>query len=113
MKAAVTSLLASGEKVVPQGHELLTIINEECDRLNHLVEEAAEMARLESGEIELHFVPTPIEKIIQAAIEHSKTSLAGLDIQLHVSPGLPAVRADLDRAKSVLVQALENASLYS
>jgi len=26
MKAAVTSLLASGEKVVPQGHELLTII---------------------------------------------------------------------------------------
>src|SRR6266446_20884 len=55
MKAAVTSLLASGEVAVPQAHELLTIINEECDRLNHLVEEAAEMARLEAGEIELHF----------------------------------------------------------
>jgi len=39
MKAAVTSLLASGEVVVPQAHELLSIINEECDRLNHLVEE--------------------------------------------------------------------------
>src|SRR5467141_2916513 len=32
MKAAVTSLL-SGRVVVPQGNELLTIINEECDRL--------------------------------------------------------------------------------
>src|SRR6266702_3403765 len=55
MKAAVTSLLASGKVAAPQAHELLTIINEECDRLNHLVEEAAEMARLEAGEIDLHF----------------------------------------------------------
>src|SRR6266436_6081496 len=53
MKAAVTSLLGSGEVAAPQAHELLSIINEECDRLNHLVEEAAEMARLEAGEIEL------------------------------------------------------------
>jgi two-component system sensor histidine kinase KdpD len=113
IKAAVTGLLAPASPDRSQSHELLTIINEECDRLNHLVEEAAEMARLESGEIELHFVPTPIEKIIQAAIEHSKTSLAGRNIQLHVSSGLPPVRADLDRAKDVLVQLLENASLYS
>ena len=41
------------EQITPQSHELLSIINEECDRLNHLVEEAAEMARLEAGEIEL------------------------------------------------------------
>jgi two-component system sensor histidine kinase KdpD len=113
IKAAVTGLLAPASPDPSQSRELLTIINEECDRLNHLVEEAAEMARLESGEIELHFVPTPIEKIIQAAIEHSKTSLAGRNIQLHVSPGLPPVRADLDRAKDVLVQLLENASHYS
>src|SRR6266446_914869 len=51
MKAAVTSLLVTEESVTPQNHELLSIINEECDRLNHLVEEAAEMARLEAGEI--------------------------------------------------------------
>src|SRR6202040_2130636 len=44
MKAAVTSLLASQKADATQRQELLSIINEECDRLNHLVEEAAEMA---------------------------------------------------------------------
>jgi two-component system sensor histidine kinase KdpD len=113
IKAAVTGLLAPASPKPAQSRELLTIINEECDRLNHLVEEAAEMARLESGEVELHFVPTPIEKIIQAALEYLKTQLAGRHIHLHVSPSLPPVRADLDRAKDVLVQLLDNANLYS
>jgi two-component system sensor histidine kinase KdpD len=41
MKAAVTSLLSAPGGDPQQSRELLTIINEECDRLNHLVEEAA------------------------------------------------------------------------
>lgn len=113
IKAAVTGLLAPAPPNPAHSRELLTVIDEECDRLNRLVEEAAEMARLESGEVELHFVPTPIEKIIQAAREYSRASLAGRTIHLHVSPGLPPVRADLDRAKDVLVQLLDNANLYS
>jgi two-component system sensor histidine kinase KdpD len=104
IKAAVTGLLAPATPNPAQSRELLTVIDEECDRLNHLVEEAAEMARLESG---------PIETIIHAATEYSKTSLAGRTLHLQVSPGLPPVRADLDRAKDVLVQLLDNANLYS
>src|SRR5215469_6386424 len=42
MKAAVTSLLASGNSQPAHAHELLTIVDEECDRLNRLVEEAGE-----------------------------------------------------------------------
>src|SRR6201984_2888338 len=38
MKAAVSSLLSSGVSDRAQSRELLTIIDEECDRLNHLVE---------------------------------------------------------------------------
>jgi two-component system sensor histidine kinase KdpD len=113
IKAAVTSLLAPASPDPAQTRELLTIINEECDRLNHLVEEAAEMAKLESGEVELHFTSTPIGEIIQAALGDSKTQLAGRDIHLHVGPDLPPVRADIDRAKEVLIQLLDNANLYS
>ena len=102
MKAAVTSLLASREVAVPQTHELLTIINEECDRLNHLVEEASEMARLEAGEIELHFAPTL-----------SKSSLGARQVQVKVGSDLPPVEADLDRAQDVLVKLIDNANLYS
>src|SRR5215471_10604703 len=58
MKAAVTSLLTSGNTESAHGRELLTIIDEECDRLNHLVEEAGEMAKLEAGELVLDLGPT-------------------------------------------------------
>jgi two-component system sensor histidine kinase KdpD len=113
MKAAVTSLLASEKVAAPQAHELLTIINEECDRLNHLVEEAAEMARLEAGEIELHFAPTSIEEIVQGALALSKSSLGAREIQIKVARILPLVEADLDRAQDILVKLIDNANLYS
>ncbi len=113
MKAAVTSLLVTEESVTPQNHELLSIINEECDRLNHLVEEAAEMARLEAGEIELHFAPAPIEEIIQGALAISKSSLGGREVQVRVSSGLPLVEADPLRAQDILVKLIDNANLYS
>jgi two-component system, OmpR family, sensor histidine kinase KdpD len=114
MKAAVTSLLGGGcEQIAPQAHELLSIINEECDRLNHLVEEAAEMARLEAGEIELHYAPTPIEEIIQGALALSKSSLGAREIQVKVTPDLPPVEADADRAQDVLVKLIDNANIYS
>jgi two-component system sensor histidine kinase KdpD len=113
MKAAVTSLLATGEAAATQTRELLTIINEECDRLNHLVEEAAEMARLEAGEIELHHAPTPIEEIIQGALALSKSALGTREIQVRVAPDLPPVEADFDRAQDILMKLIDNANLYS
>src|SRR5690242_3591643 len=113
MKAAVTGLLSSNHLNSPQSRELLTIINEECDRLNHLVEEAGEMAKLEAGEVTLDLVSTPIEEIIDAAIAHCKSALAGRHVAVRVSDTLPPVRADLERAKEALVQLIDNANIYS
>jgi len=113
MKAAVTSLLASGKTDAAQRQELLSIINEECDRLNHLVEEAAEMARLEAGEIELHFAPTSVEEIVQEALAQMKSSLAGRAVHVKLSPDLPRVQADPERTKDILVNLIDNANLYS
>lgn len=113
MKAAVTSLLASPNSGPPESHELLTIINEECDRLNHLVEEAAEMARLEAGEVELHIAPHPIAEIIDSALAELKVSLAARPVEIRVNPNLSPVAADFDRARDVLMKLVDNANLYS
>ncbi|PYT98051.1 MAG: sensor histidine kinase, partial [Acidobacteria bacterium] len=93
--------------------ELLEIMNEECDRLNKLVEDASEMSKLEAGEIELEFRAVPAHELIDAALANCKSSLVARDVRVHVPDGLPAVRADLARGKEVLVQLLENANLYS
>ena len=113
IKASVSSLLSAHP---PQGghqQELLEIMNEECDRLNKLVEDASEMSKLEAGEIELEFRAVPAHELIDAALANCKSSLVTRDVRVQVPEGLPPVRADLARGKEVLVQLLENANLYS
>lgn len=113
MKASVSSLLTSKNTDAQQTRELLTIIDEECDRLNRLVEEAGEMAKLEAGEFVLHLASASMEEIIQMALAHSKTSLAGRPVDVRVNANLPHVHADAERAKEALVQLIDNANLYS
>jgi two-component system, OmpR family, sensor histidine kinase KdpD len=113
MKAAVSSLLASLPPDATNTHELLSIINEECDRLNRLVEEAGEMAKLEAGEITLDLAAVPIEEIIQAALSRCNSSLAGRRLDVRIAPDIPPVRADRERAREALVQLIDNANHYS
>src|SRR6267154_5407121 len=113
IKAAATDLLASTGRDPQQLKELLTIVNEECDRLNHLVEEAAEMAKLESGEFELHLQPVAIATLVEAALGHLKKALGERRIIVNAGEELPLVRADLELAKDILVQLADNANLYS
>src|ERR1700686_1079093 len=113
MKAAASSLLSSLSSDATQTHELLSMINEECDRLNRLVEEASEMAKLEAGEITLDLQAFPIDEIVQAALSHCNASLGGRRLDVRIAPNLPLVRADRERAKEALVQLIDNANLYS
>lgn len=113
IKAATTSMLSEESPAPSQAHELLTIINEECDRLNRLVEEAAEMSRLEAGEFELNLAPTQIGDIIRAALAQCNPTLAGRVVDVKLGPNLPPVRADLNRIKDALVHLIDNANIYS
>jgi two-component system sensor histidine kinase KdpD len=113
IKASVTSLLSSQPPQAAQQHELLEIMNEECDRLNQLVEDASEMSKLEAGEIELAFQPVRVPELVEAALAVCRTSLGPREVRLQLPDGLPSVYADLPRAKEVLVHLLENANLYS
>jgi two-component system sensor histidine kinase KdpD len=113
IKAAVTDLLSVDGRSAPQQRELLTIVNEECDRLNHLVEEAAEMAKLESGEFEMHLQRVDVPSLIEAALGHLRKALGDRKVVVNLEEGLPMVRADLELAKDILVQLVDNANLYS
>src|ERR1700737_4771078 len=113
MKAAVSRLPSSFSSDGTHSRELLSMINEECDRLNRLVEEAGEMAKLEAGEITLDLGAVPVEEIVDAALAHCSSSLAGRAVDVRIAADLPAVYADRERAKEALVQLINNANLYS
>jgi two-component system sensor histidine kinase KdpD len=113
IKASVTNLLSNPGLKDDQKHELLTIINEESDRLNRLVGEAGEMAKLDAGEVDLQIAPHPIDHVIAAALEHCRNKLGNRPIQVQVAENLPMVRVDVARAREALVQLIENANQYS
>jgi len=113
MKASVTTLLSPANLDGGQRDELLHIIDEECDRLNRLVGEAAEMARLEAGEVKLQMESVRVDDLIAGALDVCKGVLGTRPIRLELKNPDLAVRADVARAKEVLVHLIQNANLYS
>ena len=112
IKASITTLLAGGLDALQQ-NELLTVVNEETDRLNHLVEEAMQLARLESRQVELDRTPHQISEAIEKALESLRKDMVAHPVQLDIPSGLPPVEFDLNLIVNVLQQLLENAAKYS
>ncbi len=113
IKASATSLLSNPALDPAQRQELLTVINEESDRLNRLVGEAAEMAQLDANKVELHLGAHRIQEALEDAREKSKVALAQHPVEIRLPDNLPLVRMDGDRISEVISQLLENAAKYS
>jgi two-component system sensor histidine kinase KdpD len=113
IKASVTTLL-SGASLEEQGRrELLTVIDEETDRLNRLVGEASEMAQLDAGMFKLDLQPHSINEALELALQDAKATLDSHPVEVKVAADLPKVRMDLARIREVLMHLLENAGKYS
>lgn len=110
IKAAVTSLLGS-----PAGEdgELLTIINEETDRLNKLVAEVIAMARIEAGKMHLEKQAVSARELISAAMAEFTGALKTRPVRVNVAEGLPEAQADPEFVQQVVKQFIENALKYS
>jgi two-component system sensor histidine kinase KdpD len=113
IKASVTSLLSGLRLDGAQRTELLTVINEEADRLNRLVGEAAEMAQLDAGKFKLEKHPTAIRDVIDAALSDGRSALQNHPLEVKLPDALPLVPLDFARIREVLVHLLENAAKYS
>jgi len=113
IKASVTSLLGTSNHSPEERQELLTIINEESDRLNRLIGEAAEMAQLDANKVEFRFASAPIANTIAEALEEMKQLLVHHPVDVRIPSDLPNARMDSAHIKEVLVHLIENAAKYS
>ena len=113
IKAAATSLLSDLQLDPAQSRELLTVINEESDRLDRLVGEASEMAQLDAHGVELHLERVSIQSPIKSALEECKTMLGEHPVEIRVAQDFPGVQMDPARISEALKQLLENAAKYS
>lgn len=58
------------------------------------------------------FTPTPVQTLVERAVEASATTLADHELKLNL-PKLPPVLADMSFLEKVLVNLIENAGKYS
>lgn len=113
IKVSVTTLLGNLGLDGGQRQDLLMVINEETDRLNRLVGEAAEMSQLDAGKVDLQMEPRLIQQAVEEVVDESKQMLGRHPVEVHLPTGLPPARMDLERIKEVLRNLLENAAKYS
>lgn len=113
IKASATMLLSSTPMAETDRLELLTVIDEESDRLNRLVAQSLEMAQLDTQEIHMGPTPQSVGDLVHRSLEACHDMLAGRDVKVTIPERLPQVEADSAWIQKVLSNLLENATKYS
>ena len=116
-KTPLTSIKAAVSTVLEEGgapsKELLGIVEQETDRLNALVTEAIQMARIEAGNIRLELQPLQPSDLIATAVATLGTAHTDRDIFARADPGLPAVLADREMISLVIRQLVGNSLKFA
>lgn len=95
--------------------QLVNHISEDAERLLKITYELLDLSQVETGNIQLNFVATPPEKIVEYAIKAVKfeAQQRGIIIEQQLAPGLPSVQADVEKTAWVMINFLSNALRYS
>jgi two-component system sensor histidine kinase KdpD len=113
IKGATTSLLADPNQPAETRTELLHIADEEADHLKKLIDDAIEMARVDTANIDVHLELSNLEEIVREVIESMKTEIEDREVEVTSDGNLAAIGADRRLLKLALKQLLDNALKYS
>ena len=114
IKAGVTSLLDTAVQHDPaQERELLTTILEETDRLNRLVGNLLDLARIRAGALTPTRQQSAMDEIVEIVLARMRSRLAGHVVTADLPASLPDVWVDPVQLDQVLTNLLENAGRHA
>jgi two-component system sensor histidine kinase KdpD len=114
LRTPLTAILAAAAQMRGSAPpQLLDTVESEAQRLNRFVANLLDMARVEAGALRLNIEPTDLTDAVAAAVQDTRRSLEGHEIQLNVSPDLPLVRVDAQLFHHILINLLDNAGRYA
>jgi len=101
--------------VLPANDETFQQIHAEADRLNRLVDDLQELSRVEARAYQLDFRSLDVPSLVQAVTKRiaSKAQAKHISLDLELTPSLPPVLADEDRAIQILTNLTGNALQYT
>jgi two-component system sensor histidine kinase KdpD len=113
IRAATTSLLSLPDQPIASRTELLKIADEEAQHLQELIDDAVDMARLESDHIQIRRELTDPAELIHSALASLHTQIDSRPVEIQSDPSLRQLPIDRRLVKLALKQVLDNALKYS
>ncbi|MBI5268071.1 MAG: DUF4118 domain-containing protein [Burkholderiales bacterium] len=110
----LTDTLRLTPPALPPTHEdVAGAIRESALRMNAMVANLLDMARLEAGAVSLRREWLPVEEVVGSALAACAPALRGRPVQVRLPDDLPLVHLDAALFERVLVNLLENAAKYT
>jgi two-component system sensor histidine kinase KdpD len=113
IKAATTSLLSMPDQPPESRMELLRIADEEAGHLRDLIDNALEMARLDTANIEVRLEPSDLGEIVREVVAAMQKEIDARPLEVICEGMQPAIRVDQRLVKLAFKQLLDNALKYS
>ncbi len=113
IKASVTSLLGEDVHDPSQRRDLLQTVLEETDRLNRLVGNILDLARLRAGALTPARERTSVEEVLDSVVHRLAPLLSHVSLRTLARPDVPEVMVDPVQLDQVLSNLLENAARFS
>jgi signal transduction histidine kinase len=108
MVEAINDGVVSDEAEV---HRYLRLIQHESEHLGRLIEDLFELARIESGNLELRLSSVPLSDLVLETVESLRLTAQekGVALQTHCDPSVGPLALDGPRMQRVLINLIENA----
>ena len=113
IRAAASALISDSVRDPEHRRDLLSVIDQESQRLTKLVTEALHLSRIEAGKVQLNRSYRPIRDLIENTLQQAETARDGRKIEVHVSCPELATVMDFELMQLALRQLLDNAMKYS
>ena len=109
VKGFVQALLNRWDKLSDDQKKLmLTTVSADSDRLSRLIAELLDVARIDTGRLQLYPRPSDATVLVERAVESVRTSTSRT-ILLEMESSLPEISVDPDKFTQVVTNLVENA----
>ncbi len=114
IKGSATTLLANSQRWdAAAQHEMLQLIDEQCDQLHELVNGLLDVWRLDAGLLPIHPTLLRLPDVVEPLVERWQKLAPHHVLLLKLPADLPSLMADRSRLEQVLNHILDNAVKYS
>lgn len=98
-----------------KGKKIVSAIEEDCERLNTLINNLLDLSRMESGRIPMESEEVDVYNLVNEGVRllSLQAESSGIKLKTDLKPGLPPVEADFNKAIWLLTNLLGNAIRYT